>query len=128
MTKYNVHLYRLMRHTFRGIKADSHEAAADIARRVIPELCDYENSVEDCDGETFAALVDVDGDEHFHESREIAFENERLLKAAPKLLEALDCLLEQTVDMDLKHGIGLSEGEEDARAKALAAIAEVRGE
>jgi len=27
------------------------------------------------------------------------------------------------VDMDLKHGIGLSEGEQDARAKALAAVA-----
>jgi hypothetical protein len=49
--------------------------------------------------------------------------NRRLIAAAPELLEALDYLLEQTVDMDLKYGIGLSEGEEDARAKALAAIA-----
>ncbi len=49
--------------------------------------------------------------------------NRRLIAAAPELLEALDYLLEQTVDMDLKYGIGLSEGEEDARTKALAAIA-----
>jgi hypothetical protein len=35
----------------------------------------------------------------------------------------LDYLLAQTVDQDLKYGIGLTEGEEDARAKALAAIA-----
>ena len=49
--------------------------------------------------------------------------NRRLIAAAPELLEALDYLLEQTVDMDLKYGIGLSEGEEDARKKALAAIA-----
>jgi hypothetical protein len=49
--------------------------------------------------------------------------NRRLIAAAPELLEALDYLLEQTVDMDLKYGIGLSEGEEDARAKALAAFA-----
>src|SRR5438270_6600193 len=49
--------------------------------------------------------------------------NRRLIAAAPELLEALDYLLAQSVDMDLKHGIGLSEGEEDARAKALAAIA-----
>lgn len=49
--------------------------------------------------------------------------NRRLIAAAPELLEALDYLLEQTVDMDLKYGIGLSEGEEDARAKGLLVIA-----
>jgi hypothetical protein len=48
--------------------------------------------------------------------------NRRLIAAAPELLEALDYLLAQTVDMDLKYGIGLSEGEQEARAKALAAI------
>jgi hypothetical protein len=42
-----------------------------------------------------------------------------------QLLEALDYLLEQTVDMDLRHGIELSEGEAKARMQALAAIAEV---
>ena len=49
--------------------------------------------------------------------------NRRLIAAAPELLEALDYLLEQTVDMDLKYGIGLSEGEQEARKKALAVIA-----
>ncbi|HWB12758.1 MAG TPA: hypothetical protein VG826_26265 [Pirellulales bacterium] len=39
------------------------------------------------------------------------------------LIEALHYLLEQTIDMDLKYGLILSEGEEDARAKALSAIA-----
>jgi hypothetical protein len=51
----------------------------------------------------------------------------RLMVTAPKLLDALTYLLEQTVDMDLKYGITLSEGEEDARAKALSAIAEATG-
>jgi len=39
------------------------------------------------------------------------------------LLKALNYLLEQTVDHDLKYGITLSEGEADARQQALAAIA-----
>ena len=51
----------------------------------------------------------------------------RVMVVAPKLLEALDYLLTQTVDMDLKYGVTLSEGEEDARVKALSAIAEATG-
>lgn len=51
--------------------------------------------------------------------------NARLAEAAPELLEALDYLLEQTVDQDLKHGITLTEGEEDARKRALTVIARV---
>ncbi len=54
-------------------------------------------------------------------------EDARLIAAAPDLLEALDELLRETVDMDLKYGIELSEGEELARAKALAAIAKATG-
>ncbi len=50
--------------------------------------------------------------------------NMRLIAAAPRLLAALDYLLEQTVDMDLTYGIALSEGEADARQQALDAIVE----
>lgn len=53
--------------------------------------------------------------------------NARLIAAAPELLNALDYLLEQTVDMDLKYGIGLTEGETEARTQALAAIAKATG-
>lgn len=52
----------------------------------------------------------------------------RLMAVSPRLLEALHYLLAQTVDMDLKYGIGLSEGEEDARIMALSAIAAAAGE
>jgi len=53
--------------------------------------------------------------------------NARLIAAAPELLEALNYLLEQTVDMDLQYGIELTEGEADAGQKALAAIARATG-
>lgn len=55
-------------------------------------------------------------------------ENERKAAAAGELGEALDYLLQQTIDQDLNYGIGLTEGEQDARKKALAAIAKARGE
>lgn len=51
----------------------------------------------------------------------------RAMTAAPELLEAIDLLLEQTVDMDLKHGIALTRGERLARAKALKALRKARG-
>jgi hypothetical protein len=51
----------------------------------------------------------------------------RVMHAGPKLLEALTYLLEQTVDQDVNYGIALSEGEQDARAKALAVIADATG-
>ena len=51
----------------------------------------------------------------------------RVMHAGQKLLEALDYLLAQTVNMGLKYGITLSEGEEDARTKALSALAEATG-
>ncbi|MBA4063081.1 MAG: hypothetical protein C0501_05105 [Isosphaera sp.] len=125
MRTYTVHLYREMRLTFTGISADTPEGAVASARDAASEAA---ASWEDCEGETFSALVDLDGDAEFEHSRVIDFPEGRLRQAAPKLAEALDYLLGQTVDMDLEHGIGLSEGEADAREQALAALAEARGE
>lgn len=94
----------------------------------------------DRDGtEDFGVILDADGDElvrsRFFWMAESPDDHETpptlsallMMKAAPKLLEALDYLLTQTVDMDLKYGITLTEGEEDARARALSAIAEAKG-
>lgn len=49
-------------------------------------------------------------------------------KQYESVLSALDHLLEQTVDQDLKHGITLTEGEAEARKKAIAALADARGQ
>ena len=52
----------------------------------------------------------------------------RACNAHQELVEALDYLLQQTVDMDLAYGIELTEGEREARAKALAAIEKAYGQ
>jgi len=90
MTLYNVHIYREMRLAFEGIEADTPEAAAAIAR---DGMTSDANDIDDCDGEDFAALVDVIGDDEFEKSVTIDFEAERLRKAAPNLLEALELFL-----------------------------------
>jgi hypothetical protein len=120
MTTYNVHIFRAMRLYYPDIEADTPEKAAETARR---KTTDEAESTEDCDGQDFGALVDRVGDEDHEHSVWIDFEPERQRRAAPLLRDALHSLLEQTVDMDLKYGIGLSDGEEAARRQALAAIA-----
>jgi hypothetical protein len=50
----------------------------------------------------------------------------RLDADVAELVECLSYVIEQTVDQDLKYGIGLTEGEKDARQQALALIARHR--
>lgn len=97
MTKFIVHLYREMRLSYTDIEADTPEAAAAITRdRPTGDADD----IDDCDGETFDACVDVAGDEEYEHSRWIDFEAERIRKAAPALLRALEAMLEVFVDSD----------------------------
>jgi hypothetical protein len=86
MTLYNVHIYREMRLAFEGIKAESHEEAAAIAR---DKLTGDADAIDDCEGVTLAALVDVAGDGEYEQSRIIDFEAQGLLNAAPVMLESL---------------------------------------
>ena len=90
MTLYTVHLYREMRLTFEGIEAESLEAAAAAAR---DKQTSHADDIEDCEGETLAALVDVAGDEEYGQSRFIDFEAERQRNAAPALLASLEAIL-----------------------------------
>ncbi|OWK39516.1 hypothetical protein [Fimbriiglobus ruber] len=86
--------------------------------------CDETFDVRRPDGELLTSV-------HFWDDLEYAEEKAKLIvhrmNCHERLVEALNYLLEQTVDQDLKHGITLSEGEEDARTKALAVIAEAAG-
>lgn len=125
MKRYNVHIYREMRLVYLDIEAESPEEAAATCREFPgDEAC---GPAVDCDGEAFAALVDVQGDLDYAQSLVVEFEGERCRKAVPALLEALNDLLEQTVEQDIRHGIELTEGEQAACSGALAAIASAMG-
>jgi hypothetical protein len=91
MTTYNVHIYREMRLVYGGIETATHEAAAAIARDKPTDKADL---IDDCDGQTIAALVDVAGDEEYEQSRIIDFEPELQRRAAPKLLAALEAFID----------------------------------
>jgi hypothetical protein len=89
----------------------------------------------DRDGtEDVAVIVDADGDDlvrsrHFWlpEGKDpvpATLASMWLMAAAPKLLAALKHLLKQTIEMDLLQGTPLTEGKQEAKAQALAAIAE----
>jgi hypothetical protein len=74
MNTYNVHIYREMRLFFPGIEAPSAEIGASWASQ---KTTDDAALVDDCDGETLAALVDVVGDEAFEHSQMIDFDPAR---------------------------------------------------
>lgn len=90
MTIFNVHLYREMRLGFGGIEADTHEAAAVIARDKPTAEAD---SIDDCAGETFAAVVGVQGDEDQTQTRIILFEADLIRKAGQEMLAVLKAVL-----------------------------------
>lgn len=76
-------------------------------------------------GEGRIAMMDCDNFE-LPDAEVVA--NARLMRAAPDLLEALEYLLAQTIVMDEKYSIALSEGEQEAALLARAAISKARGE
>jgi hypothetical protein len=99
MTIYNVHIYREMRLLFQDIAADSPEQAAESCSE-FPEDAACGSAV-DCDGETFAALVDVQGDYDHSQSVMIDLEPERMRRAAPALLAACRLVVDRWERGDL---------------------------
>ena len=90
MTLYNVHVYREMRLFFPRIEAETPEDAARIAT---DKATDDAQEIEDCDGAYLGALIDVIGDDQYEQSVMIDFDYERMRKAAPVMLEALEYVL-----------------------------------
>lgn len=121
--RFNVHIYREMRLRFDGIEADSPEQAAEKARDM---HFDDAQDWSDCEGDTLAALVDVVGDEDYSKSIVIDFEPGRMLKAAPRLIEALEraeFLMRRVAKGDHQALANLA----DAARQARAAITLARG-
>jgi hypothetical protein len=119
-TIFNVHIYREMRLVFSGIEADTHESAAAIARDKPTEDAD---SIDDCEGESLAALVDVQGDEEYAQSRTIDFEGERERRAATALLTSLEAVLpyaeNEARSLDAIKDCSVAEEEADKAWKAI---------
>jgi hypothetical protein len=91
MTKlYNIHVYREMRLYFQDIKADSPQQAAEFCKEFHCEMAAGE--ALDCDGQTFAALVDTQGDFDHSQSVTIEFEAERSRKAGLAAIALLDMI------------------------------------
>jgi hypothetical protein len=98
MTIYNVHLYRELRLVFHEIEADTPQAAATIAH---DEPTDNADEVNDCEGITLSAVVDVVGDEEYEHSVYIDFEDERPSKVAAQALAACRMVVERWERGDL---------------------------
>jgi hypothetical protein len=99
MPTYKVHIYREMRIVYQDVQAPTPEAAAESGRDFPSDAgCDP----VDCDGQTFAAVVDpLDAHGRHGRSQDILFEEGRLRLAAPQLLAACRMVVERWEHGDL---------------------------
>ena len=130
MATYNVHLYREMRLFYPGIAADSAEEAARVAAA---KQTDEAQSIEDCNGTTLNALVDVEGDTEYENSVVIDFNPQgegavttqatgeitaRLPDSLPKRT-----LLEELAEIDAAYAEGETTPEQESRGQEIVALA-----
>lgn len=85
-TIFNVHLHREMYLYYPRISAPSAEEAARIASQMPASEAE---TIEDCDGDNIAAVIDVAGDTDYAKSMVVDFEPARLQKSAAVMLQAL---------------------------------------
>ena len=127
MNLYNVHLYRTVRLLFEGIEADTPKAAAAIARIGLTSNAD---EIDDGYADDVFAQIDVAGDNPPKHSVTIDFEPERLRKAAPDMLQALQACelqLREYVQWHHANAGGCSVEIESAWEQARDAIAVATG-
>ena len=86
MTTYTVHVFREMRLKFTRIEAPS---PLEAALRASSRTSDEAEEIDGWDGADLGALVDIEGDTDSRDSELIDFEPQQLMKAVPKLREAL---------------------------------------
>lgn len=125
MPMYSIHIYRVMKLRFDNVSAATAQEAAD---KVCTLPSDQADDLDDCDGETFSALVDVVDDENYDHSQMIDYEPERTHQGAAMLLAAL----EQALPVLEAHATRIRLGSDglcrsEAYDNALAAIKTVRG-
>jgi hypothetical protein len=84
--KFNVHVYREMRLYFPDIQAETTEAAAAIA---IDLPTGEASLIDDCDGRTLGALIDLVGDSEYRHSRMIDTQESKLADKACQVVELL---------------------------------------
>ena len=116
MPTYNVHLYREMRLLFPGVEDSTPEEAAKL---VAEKATDEAATIDDCEGFSHAALVDLVGDEDFRHSKTIAFDPVK--EAAQELYEA--CKAAKSLLLNK-----FQEPERTVFWKLNAALAKARGE
>lgn len=109
MPLYNVHLYREMRVKYLHVEASTPEQAAMRCYHIDPEMCDYENEIHECEGQSFGCVVDeIDpaDDQIIWKETPINFEEGRLRDNAHLMLEALK-LCRQALEKTGMHENGI---------------------
>ena len=117
MTIHNIHIYREMRLVFAGIEADTPQQAAKIAYERTTSEADR---VEDCEGDSLAAVVDtLNAAGEIESETPVDFTIQRKLDAFHRLLPAAELVLARWETGDLAEAVRMLD---DSVAEANASL------